>query len=137
FEAVCQTAGSVPAWNAKELAYDFPNGSKCYAYGLKSPDALSRYSKMRGMGVAGIYNDQTEELPEDFSLELRLRLRQPGFPHQLIFSPNPPNVTHWLAQQFPPDNSKPNRKYYAISIHDNAHNLPPELLACELAVHAP
>lgn len=137
FEEVCQKAGSVPAWNAKELAYDFPNGSKCYAYGLKSPDALSRYSKMRGMGVAGIYNDQTEELPEDFSLELRLRLRQPGFPHQLIFSPNPPNVSHWLAQQFPEDNRIPGRRYYAISIHDNAHNLPAELLTAALLAYPP
>lgn len=135
FEAVCQMAGSIPAWNAKELSYDFPNGSKCYAYGLKSPDALSRYSKMRGMGVAGIYNDQTEELPEDFSLELRLRLRQPGFPHQLIFSPNPPNVTHWLASQFPEDNRLPNRKYYAVSIYDNAHNLPKSLLDAALAAY--
>lgn len=132
FEQVCQQAGCIPAWNAKELCYDFPNGSKAYAYGLKSPDALSRYSKMRGMGVSRIYNDQTEELPEDFSLELRLRLRQPGFPHQLTFSPNPPNVTHWLAQQFPTDNKNPNRKYYAISIYDNAHNLPPELLRAAL-----
>jgi hypothetical protein len=137
FEQVCQIAGSVPQWNAKELAYEFDNGSKCYAYGLKSPDALSRYSKMRGMGVAGIYNDQTEELPEDFSLELRLRLRQPGFPHQLIFSPNPPNVTHWLAQQFPTDNRLPNRKYYSISIHDNAHNLPKALLESALAAYPP
>jgi hypothetical protein len=137
FEQICQQAGSIPAWNAKELAYDFSNGSKCYAYGLKSPDALSRYSKMRGMGVAGIYNDQTEELPEDFSLELRLRLRQPGFPHQLIFSPNPPNVTHWLAQQFPTDNRFPGRKYYAISIHDNAHNLPAALLASALMAYPP
>ena len=61
FEQVCQMAGSVPQWDAKELCYVFPNTSKCYSYGLKSPDALSRYSKMRGMGVAGIYNDQTEE----------------------------------------------------------------------------
>lgn len=137
FEEVCQQAGSKPVWNAKELSYDFPNKSKCFAYGLKSPDALSRYSKMRGMGVAGIYNDQTEELPEDFSLELRLRLRQPGFPHQLIFSPNPPNVTHWLAQQFPADNRFPHRKYYAISIHDNAHNLPPELLRSALMAYPP
>jgi len=135
FEQVCQEAGGIPQWNAKELSYDFDNGSKCYAYGLKSPDALSRYSKMRGMGVSGIYNDQTEELPEDFSLELRLRLRQPGFPHQLIFSPNPPNVTHWLAQQFPADNRYPNRKYYAVSIHDNAHNLPKELLASALLAY--
>ncbi|MEY4385594.1 MAG: Phage terminase large subunit [Verrucomicrobiota bacterium] len=135
FEQVCQQAGSRPQWNAKELSYDFDNGSKCYAYGLKSPDALSRYSKMRGMGVAGIYNDQTEELPEDFSLELRLRLRQPGYPHQLIFSPNPPNVTHWLAQQFPVDNGIQARKYYAISIHDNAHNLPKELLEAALRAY--
>lgn len=137
FEQVCQQAGSQPDWNAKELCYDFPNGSKCFAYGLKSPDALSRYSKMRGMGVAGIYNDQTEELPEDFSLELRLRLRQAGFPHQLIFSPNPPNVTHWLAQQFPVANNIPGRKYYSISIHDNAHNLPPELLRTALLAYPP
>jgi hypothetical protein len=137
FEQVCHDAGSVPAWNAKELSYDFPNGSKAFSYGLKSPDALSRYSKMRGMGVAGIYNDQTEELPEDFSLELRLRLRQQGFPHQLIFSPNPPNVTHWLAQQFPTTNTIPNRKHYAISIHDNAHNLPVELLEAALRAYPP
>ncbi len=135
FEEVCNNAGSKPNWKANELCYDFPNGSKCYAYGLKSPDALSRYSKMRGMGVAGIYNDQTEELPEDFSLELRLRLRQPGFPHQLIFSPNPPNVTHWLAQQFPESNGITGRKYYAISIYDNAHNLPKPLMDAALLAY--
>ena len=135
FEAVCQQAGCIPTWNAKELCYDFPNGSKAYSYGLKSPDALSRYSKMRGMGVARIYVDQTEELPEDFSLELRLRLRQPGFPHQLVFSPNPPNVTHWLAQQFPADNRIPNRRLYTVSIHDNAHNLPAELLEAALRAY--
>jgi len=132
FEAVCQLGGDIPTWNAKELAYEFANGSKCFSYGLKSPDALSRYSKLRGLGVSGIYNDQTEELPEDFSLELRLRLRQPGYRHQLIFSPNPPNGTHWLAQQFPEDNRHSQRKYYSISIHDNAHNLPPELLSAAL-----
>ncbi len=135
FEQVCQQGGTTPVWNARELCYDFGNGSKCYAYGLKSPDALSRYSKMRGMGVAGIYLDQTEELPEDFSLELRLRLRQPGFRHQLIFSPNPPHVTHWLAQQFPENNSLPNRRYYAVSIFDNAHNLPESLLSAALAAY--
>lgn len=137
FEEVCQKAGCIPRWDAKELAYIFDNGSKCYAYGLKSPDALSRYSKMRGMGVSRLYNDQTEELPEDFSLELRLRLRQEGFPHQLTFSPNPPNVTHWLAQQFPESNTIPGRKYYAISIHDNAHNLPAELLSAALLAYPP
>ncbi len=137
FEAICQQAGERPTWNAKELAYEFPNGSKCYSYGLKSPDTLSRYSKMRGMGVAGIYVDQAEELPEDFSLELRLRLRQPNYPHQLIFSPNPPNVTHWLAQQFPTDNRISGRQYYAVSIHDNAHNLAPDLIEAALRAYPP
>ena len=141
FEQICQQAGGVPSWNAKELCYEFPEVdgkvSKCFSYGLKSPDALSRYSKMRGMGVAGIYCDQTEELPEDFAGELRLRLRQPGYPHQLIFSPNPPNVTHWLAQQFPEDNRHPTRKYYSLSIHDNAHNLPAELINAALLAYPP
>lgn len=135
FEQVCQQAGCIPVWDAKQLCYAFPNTSKAYAFGLKSPDALSRYSKMRGLGVSRIYVDQTEELPEDFSLELRLRLRQHGFPHQLVFSPNPPNVTHWLAQQFPTDNRLPSRRYYAVSIYDNAHNLPAELLQAALLAY--
>src|SRR5574343_1564327 len=42
FEEVCQQAGSVPRWNAKELCYEFPTGPQAYSYGLKSPDALSR-----------------------------------------------------------------------------------------------
>jgi hypothetical protein len=137
FEQICQQAGGIPRWDAKELCYVFANGSKCFSYGLKSPDALSRYSKMRGMGVAGIYLDQTEELPEDFSGELRLRLRQPGYPHQLIFSPNPPNVTHWLAQQFPTNKILPNRALYQISIFDNAHNLPPDLINAAIAAYPP
>jgi hypothetical protein len=69
-----------------------------YAFGLKSPDYLSRYAKLRGLGVAGIYNDQTEELAGDFAGELRARLRQQAYPHQLLFCPNSPNVTHWLAK---------------------------------------
>lgn len=128
WEAVCQASGGVPVWNAKELSYDFANRSRVFAYGLKSPDALSRYSKLRGLGVSRIYQDQAEELPEDIGLELRARLRQEGFPHQLVFSPNPPNVTHWLAHQFPEDNRFAHRKYYAISLYDNAHNLPASLM---------
>lgn len=137
FEKVCHHAGSKPRWDAKELAYVFDNGSMAFSYGLKSPDALSRYSKMRGMGVSRIYLDQTEELPEDFSGELRLRLRQPGFPHQLTFSPNPPNTTHYLAKQFPATNTIAGRRYYSVSIYDNAHNLPKELLEAALRMYPP
>lgn len=139
WEQVCLARGGVPAWNAKELCYEFSaidgKVSKVFCYGLKSPDLTSRYSKMRGMGVAGIYLDQAEELPEDFSLELRLRLRQSGYPHQLIFSPNPMNVTHWLALQFPEDNHLPSRRYYSISLMDNAHNLPGALITSALLAY--
>lgn len=128
WEAICLKANNIPNWNAKELCYDFSNGSKMFAFGLKSPDSLSRYSKIRGLGVSRIYVDQTEELPEDMGLELRARLRQPTFPHQLVFSPNPPNVTHWLAQQFPTDQRFAHRKYYGVSLYDNAHNLPETLI---------
>lgn len=135
FEEVCKVmgGGELPSWDNTELCYHFANGSKVYAFGIKAADKLSRYAKLRGLGVAGIYNDQTEELPGDLALELRARIRQRGFPHQLIFSPNPPNVTHWLAKAdkggFPEDNSVPGRKYYAVSLYDNAHNLPPETIA--------
>lgn len=137
FESILREHAFIAPWNSKELCYEFDNGSKCFCYGLKSPDQTSRYSKLRGMGVSRAYVDQTEELPEDIGLELRLRLRQPGFPHQLTFSPNPPNVTHWLAAQFPENNSKPGRKYYSVSIYDNAHNLPKELLDAAIAAYPP
>jgi hypothetical protein len=87
-----------------------------------------RYSKLRGLTVAGIYNDQTEELPHDLFLELCARLSQVGFPHQAIFSPNPPSFDSWLAREFPEDNSISGRMYYRLSIYDNGHNLAPETI---------
>jgi hypothetical protein len=137
WEAVLRQGGQEANWNAKENSYDFLNGSRVYAFGLKSPDERSRYSKIRGMGVSFIYVDQTEELPEDMGLELRGRLRQPGFPHRLIFSPNPQNVTHWLASQFPEDNSINGRKYYAVSLYDNAHHLPPDFIETQERTYPP
>ena len=136
WEAICQQAGGVPKWNSKEMSYDFANGSRVFSHGLKSPDAMSRYAKLRGLGVSRIYIEQAEELPDDISLELRSRLRQSGFPHQLTFTPNPMNVSgNWLAEQFPVDNSIKGRQYYALSIFDNAHNLPPDAVESALRTY--
>lgn len=137
WEAILAQAGAFWTWNAKENSYDFKNGSRVYAFGLKSPDERSRYSKVRGMGVSRIYVDQTEELPEDISLELRGRLRQPNFSHQLTFSPNPQNVTHWLAQQFPESNAIEGRHYYAVSLYDNAHHLPADFITTQERTYPP
>jgi len=128
FEALARILGlDCSDWDAKELCYNFPNGSKCYAFGLKSQNQAQRYEKIRGLDVSRVYNDQTEELPRDIGEELRASLRQKGFPHQLTFSPNPPGTNHWLADArhggFPTDNSVKGRKYYRLKLRDNAYNL--------------
>lgn len=147
WERVCREAGVAIRWNARELYYGFPNGpdpadpyeggSRVYSFGLKSPDALSRYAKLRGLGVSRIYIDQAEELPPDFFAELVQRLRQNGFPHQLTLSPNPLDVNSWLAREFPDDNRYPGRVYYSISLYDNAHNLPPDKISDALTTYPP
>lgn len=152
FEQMCTLfdPDDLPAWDNKELCYVFDNGSKCYAFGLQAVGLISRYSKLRGLGVSIIYNDQTEELPADIALELRARIRRSltdpvdeqtfsKFPKQIIFSPNPPNVDHYLAKQFPDDPKKriAGRKLYQVSIYDNAHNLPPETIVSMETAYPP
>ncbi len=122
------------AWNSKEKAYEFPNHSRCFAFGLRTSeiDPIRRYGKIRGLPVSRIYVDQAEQLPDDFPLELRRRLRPniearvrgEHYPTQLTFTPNPTDNFHWLAREFPETNPEPSRKYYALSLLDNAHNLP-------------
>jgi hypothetical protein len=115
-------------WDADASCYLFPEvgglRSKVYCYGLKSQSIVEALSKVRGLGVASAANDQTEETPQQISEELRFATRQPGYPHQLIFSPNPPGEDHYLADQFPEENPFPHRRYYRISLYQNAHNLP-------------
>lgn len=145
FEEICSIYGESPAWDAKELCYVFDNGSKIYAFGLKSVDFLSRYAKLRGLAVSRIYVDQPEEMPGDIGLELRARIRPDlrastqgrSFPTQLTLSPNPPSDRHWIAKQYPTDNSIKGRKHYALSVYDNAHNLPDGFIASLEASYPP
>lgn len=114
-------------WDDESSCYLFPEvggiRSKVYAYGLKSQSIVEALSKVRGLGVACIWNDQSEELPQAVSEELRFGTRQPGYPHQLIFTPNPPSEDHFLADQFPEENPMPHRRYRRVSLYDNAHVL--------------
>jgi Phage terminase large subunit len=127
FIQVCRKQGTEPEWNNDESAYWFPEKdgkvSKVFAFGLRTQSKDQRYAKIRGSGFAGVWIDQAEEVPEDIGTEVRALVRQPGFPHQLIFSPNPPNEEHFLADQFPEDIDLPGRKYYRLSLYDNRHNL--------------
>ena len=125
-------------WNNKENAFELPTGSRIFMHGLQtvSPDPEVRYKKIRGLSVSRIYNDQSEELPGDISSELRFPLRPDitarasgrNFPRQLTFSPNPADTSHWLAKQFPVNNSIKGRKYYSLSLYDNAQNLPTDMI---------
>lgn len=120
---ICELAGDRQTWNSKESCYDWPNGTRVYIRGLKSQDQTLRYSKFRGLTLARIYIDQAEELPRDIYLECAGRLSAPGFPHQITISPQAIEDTHWIAQEFPTTNTDPHRRYFPISIYDNAHNL--------------
>lgn len=135
---VLYTAGVTPKWDPAEMCDVLPNGSVVYLFGLKAQDQVSRYAKLRGMTLAGIYVDQAEELPHDVFLELIGRLSQGGHPHQMLMTPNPPDENHWLASEFPAENNLRGRKYYSVPIYANAHNLPPEAIeGLEQAYPAP
>ena len=128
WRAVLDAAGVVPTWDAAAQCDTLPNGSQVYIFGLKAQDQVSRYGKIRGMTLAGIYVDQAEELPHDLFLELMGRLSQQGYPQQLLLTPNPPDENHWLAREFPESHTLVGRTYYSVPIHANAHNLPPAII---------
>ncbi len=144
-EQLCAIRSESMKWDGTELCYHVPNGSRLYTFGIKSADLLSRYSKLRGLPVSRIYNDQSEELPEDMSGELRGRLRPDlatrlagrSYPTRLTFSPNPLSDRSWLAKQFPATNTLKGRRYFSLSLYDNAHNLPPETIAGLEAAYPP
>lgn len=121
---ILAAAGVVYRWNSRELCDELPGGSRVYIFGLKAVDKAARYGKFRGLTLGGIYNDQSEELPHDVFLELAGRLSQVGYPQQILLSPNPADENHWLSKtEFPADNRHADRKYYSLSVYDNAHNL--------------
>lgn len=138
WRAVCLRAGVGLAWNAEEGYDEMDNGSRVYITGLKTQDQTSRYAKFRGLTLSDIYIDQAEELPHDVWQELGLRLSQNGFPHQFLISPQTVGEDHWIAKEFPHDRAlKPNRAYYALSTHDNAHNLPANYIREMEEAHPP
>lgn len=135
FEEICAIENVDFSWNDKEKYYEIGE-SRAFAFGLKAASLVERYNKIRGLPVSRIYVDQAEELPSDIANELRARLRPDirarlrgsQFPNQLTFSPNPTADDHWIAKQFPIDNHIKNRRYYALSLFDNEHNLPAETI---------
>ena len=123
---IAKQMGLVLRWNPHEQ-YDevVQTGSRVYLRGLKASEATSRYAKFRGLTLCGIYIDQPEEIPADVFLELQGRLSQPGYPHQLLLTPNPPSEGHWIAKEFPDDPTllKPDHEYIRFRLRDNEAHL--------------
>jgi hypothetical protein len=125
---ILREAGENVEWNGEQTFYEFENGSKAYMRGLKAAEQTSRYSKFRGLTLSRAYIDQAEEIPRDIYSELKARLSQNGYPHQIVISPNSVDEGHWIAREFPEDNRIRHRKYISLSVYDNAHNLSEETI---------
>lgn len=121
---LAKLCGLTLKWHADEQYDEVVGfGSRVYLRGLKASESTSRYAKFRGLTLAGILVDQAEELPHDVYQELKGRLSQPGYPHQLIITPNPPSEGHWIAAEFPEDNSRPDHHYVRFTLRDNEPHL--------------
>jgi hypothetical protein len=135
---LAQQFGLVTQWHADEQYDEVVGlGSRVYLRGLKASESTSRYAKFRGLTLAGILVDQAEEIPHDVYQELKGRLSQPGYPHQLIITPNPPSEGHWIAGEFPEDNSKANHTYIRFRLRDNAINLGDDTVEAIEAAYPP
>ena len=125
---ILDQAGEQVVWNGVEGYDQFENGSRAYIRGLKAGEQTSRYAKFRGLTLSRAYVDQAEEIPKDIYYELKARLSQSGYPHQIVISPNSVEEGHWIAREFPVDNHITHRKHISLSVYDNAHNLTPETI---------
>lgn len=115
-------------WDASEQYFvmrtvDPRTPSRLYVRGLKPSEDAARYSKFAGLTLAVVYCDQAEEVPEDFYRALQARLSQPGYPQHLILTPNPPGADHWLATEFPEDQSHADHVYIRTTVYDNREAL--------------
>lgn len=144
FEQLCRLHDFATwRWDDKKKFYEWPNGSRAYAFGLKtqSQDPEERFGKIRGLPVSRIYVSQAEQLPEDIASELSSRMRPDieaqargdRYRRQLTFDANPVDDDtgpsgHWLAKKFPINNSIKGRRYFKLSLRDNAHNLPSDFI---------
>src|SRR5262245_45788506 len=129
WRAILEQAGVAAAWNGEEHYDQLPNGSLAYLRGLKAQQGQTRYGKFRGLTLARAYVDQAEELPHDIYLELKARLSQKGYPHQITITPQAVEETSWIAKEFPETNAIPGRRYLWLSVYDNAPNLDAATLA--------
>lgn len=113
----------IGAWDAKEQRFVFENGSYLHTMAWRSSEKAAMYAKPRGLTVAKGYVSQLEETPMDVAREWMMRLSQPGHRQWFLADANPVHDGHWIAKEWPVENTKPTHFYISTSMWDNAHNL--------------
>jgi|ETNvirnome_2_130_1030620.scaffolds.fasta_scaffold00844_1 hypothetical protein len=116
-------------WDSKQEFVRFLNGSLCYLRSLRPGEGSGRYIKCSGLTLATVGVDQPEEVPEDIFLYLKGRMSQPGYPHQMLLTPNPPGQDHWICREFPTTHNLPNHEMIHTTTYDNRHILGEEYIA--------
>jgi hypothetical protein len=124
WRAMCQRLGTPLLWHGDEEYDELPNGSMVYLRALHTSDDSKRYSKLAGLTIAVLAIDQAEEAEEDVVKHyVPARLSQPGFPHAVWITPNPPSPDHWIASRWPEDGSNPSHELIHTTPYDNEINL--------------
>lgn len=126
-----------PTWDGGLEAYNFPNGSRVYLRSLKSSEHGSEHSKYKGLTLAVIVVEEASEMPYVHFVGLKERLSQSrtpagvpyDYPLQLLLVTNCVDEDHWIAAEFPSDNSLPGRRYLRADLFSNQHNLGPAVMA--------
>lgn len=126
-----------PAWDSALEAWNFPNGSRVYLRSLKTSELAAPHSKYKGLTLAVIVVEEASEVPILHFVGLKERLSQsrtPGgvpypYPLQLILVTNCVDEDHWIAGEFPTDNTRPQHRYIRADLYSNRHNLGPDVMA--------
>lgn len=126
-----------PQWDGESETWNFPNGSRVYMRSIKSSEITSVHSKYKGLTLAVILVEEASEVPYVHFVGLKERLSQSRtpegtpykYPLQLALVTNCVDEDHWIAEQFPSDNSKPEYKYIRADLYSNQHNLGPDVMA--------
>lgn len=147
WEQLARIHNTAMTWTAQENYYALENGSRAFAFGLKtlSSDPLQKYAKIRGLPVSRILFDQAEQGHGDVFSELRFRLRPDiearlrgvRYPTQLTLVANPVPDDHPLAREFPTSNKIKGRRHFSLSLFANAHNLPESMIESLLTLYPP
>lgn len=144
-----------PIWNAKEEAWDFPNGawigdvwtgSRVYLSSLRVAEAMTAdavHGKYKGKTLAVIIVEEAQEVPRVNYQGLKERLSQSKkpngedfpYPLKIVLVHNSVDEDHWIAkEEFPlaadgDTCSRPGHAHIRADLYSNQHNLGPTVMA--------